>query len=128
MKKFAKYTFFISLASFYPMIVLAGGAPLSDNSCVLADTVTFKLLVDFIICNINTAVIPLIFGLAVVMFIWGVVQFVIHTDEEAKKEQGRQFMLWGIIALAVMVGVWGLVHIFTNTFNITFGIPQVKSQ
>lgn len=36
-------------------------------------------------------------------------------------------MIWGIIALTVMVSVWGLVAILGNTFNINTGfIPQVK--
>ncbi len=76
---------------------------------------------------INNSIIPLIFALAVVMFVWGVVQFVINSDEEAKKEKGKQFMIWGIIALAVMLSVWGLVGIFTSTFNINGSVlPQVK--
>ncbi len=79
-------------------------------------------------CIINTAVIPLIFALAIAMFVWGVVQYVINSDEEAKKEKGKQFMIWGIIALTVMVSVWGLVSILGGTFGInTHFIPQVKA-
>lgn len=84
-------------------------------------------LLKYTSCIINTAVIPLIFALAMAMFIWGVVQFVINSDEEAKKEKGRQFMIWGVIALTVMVSVWGLVAILGNTFGLNTGfIPQVK--
>ena len=65
------------------------------------------------------------------MFIWGVVQYVINGEEEAKKAKGKQFMIWGIIALAVMVSVWGLVSILTHTFGISSGkdfIPQLPTQ
>ncbi len=76
---------------------------------------------------IKNAVIPLIFALAMVMFLWGVVQFVINSDDESKKTKGKNFMLWGIIALAVMVSVWGLVAVLGDTFNVnTKFIPQVK--
>lgn len=35
-------------------------------------------------------------------------------------------MIWGIIALAVMLSVWGLVGILGSTFNIgTSVLPQV---
>ena len=62
------------------------------------------------------------------MFVWGVVQYVIKSDEEAKKQKGKQFMLWGLIALTVMVSVWGLVEILGTTFGInTSFIPQVKT-
>jgi hypothetical protein len=61
------------------------------------------------------------------MFIWGVIKFfIINADEEAKREQGKQFMIWGIIALAVMLSVWGLVGILSNTFGLSGSVlPQV---
>jgi len=75
---------------------------------------------------INDSVIPLVFALAVVMFIWGVVQYVINSDEEAKKEKGKQYMIWGIVALTVMISVWGLVAILGATFGLdTTLLPQV---
>ena len=52
--------------------------------------------------------------------------FIFESDEEAKREQGKQFMLWGIVALAVMLSVWGLVHLLGNTFGIEYVIPKVK--
>jgi len=85
-------------------------------------------VLNYASCIISSSVIPLIFILAVASFIWGVVQYVINSDEEAKRAKGRSFMIWGIIALAVMVSIWGLVGILRNTFGIENFIPQVKSQ
>ena len=96
--------------------------------CQLSSNPKFQDLVGYVTCIIGKSVIPLIFSLAVAMFVWGVVQFVINSNEEVKKEKGRQFMVWGIIALAVMVSVWGLVRVLGNTFGIEYAIPQVKSQ
>ena len=70
----------------------------------------------------------MIFALAVVIFIWGVVQFIMNSEEEAKRAKGKQFMLWGIIALTVMVCVWGLVGILGNTFGIQNVLPHVNTQ
>lgn len=96
-------------------------------SCGLGSSPNFQSLADYVTCVINNSIIPLIFALAVVMFVWGVVQFVINSDEEAKKAKGKQFMIWGIVALAVMVSVWGLVSILGGTFGInTTVLPQVK--
>ncbi|MEK7175276.1 MAG: pilin [Patescibacteria group bacterium] len=97
------------------------------SACDLSGLVNpkFQDYVQYITCIIGSAVIPLIFALALAMFIWGVVQYVIKDEEKAKKE-GQQFMLWGVIALAVMISVWGLVGILTNTFGIEFMIPQLK--
>jgi len=91
----------------------------------------FQDVLCYITKIINDSIIPLIFALATVMFVWGVVNFfVLNADEEKKREQGKQFMLWGIIALAVMLSVWGLVGILGSTFNISTirssVLPQVK--
>lgn len=94
--------------------------------CTLAANPKLQDLLSYISCIINGSVIPVIFGLAIVMFIWGVVQYVINSDEEAKKAKGKQFMIWGIIGLTVMVGIWGLVKIVGSTFGIEYVIPQLK--
>ena len=77
---------------------------------------------------IGNSIIPLIFTLAFAFFIWGVVQYVLNDSDEGKKEKGKQFMVWGIIALFVMFSVWGLVKILSNTFGIdTRFVPQLPS-
>lgn len=95
------------------------------SSCDLGNNPKFDDLITYITCIISISVIPLIFVLAFMLFIWGVVQYVINDTEEAKREKGKQFMLWGIIALFVMFSVWGLVAVLGNTFGIEYVIPQV---
>lgn len=99
-----------------------------QNLCSLVNKPALGDLFGYATCIINKSVIPLIFSLALVMFVWGVVQYVINDSEEAKKAKGKMFMIWGIIALAVMVSVWGLVSILGETFNIKYVIPQVSTQ
>ena len=73
-----------------------------------------------IICKVGSilnTIIPVIIVLGVVYFVWGVVQYVIASDEEAKKT-GRNRMIFGIIGLVVIVSMWGLVGIVTNTFGL----------
>jgi len=94
--------------------------------CTLAANPKLQDLLIYAGCIINKSVIPLIIAIAMVTFIWGVVQYVINSDEEAKKAKGKQFMIWGIIGLTVMVGVWGLVRIVGTTFGIEYVIPQLK--
>jgi hypothetical protein len=56
------------------------------------------------------------------LFFWGVVQYVINDSEEAKKAKGRQFMIWGLIALFVMFTVWGIVKLLAATFGFDTGV------
>lgn len=94
--------------------------------CKLASDPKFDTLVNYITCMITSAIVPLLFTLAFALFIWGVIQYTLNDTEEAKRAKGKQFMIWGIIALTVMFSVWGIVAIFGNTFGIdTKLIPQV---
>lgn len=61
--------------------------------------------------------IPIIIGAAMVLFLFGILRFA-FSSEEGKRQEGRGFMLWGIIALAVMLSVWGLVRFLQNTFGL----------
>ena len=89
---------------------------------------TFGELLNYITCIIGKSVIPLIFAIATVMFLWGVVQYVIGADEEKERAKGKQFIIWGIIALVVMFSIWGLVSVVTNTFKFGNLIPQVQNR
>lgn len=81
-------------------------------------------VLKFVTCLIEGAVIPLMFAIATATFIYGIVKF-IGQEKAEEKEKGRQFMLWGIIAFAVMFGVWGFVAIVGNTFGVTNVIPTL---
>lgn len=84
-------------------------------------------ILKYVTCVIGSSVIPFLFAIAVVSFVWGAIKFfILETEEEAKREQGKQFMLWGIIALAVMISVWSLVGIVGTTFGLkTDVLPKV---
>lgn len=72
-----------------------------------------------IIGVMNTIVVPLIFTLAFAVFIWGVIDyFFLHGDSDTSREEGRQFVLWGIIGLVVLFAVWGVVNLLLSTLGI----------
>ena len=85
-------------------------------------TAKIGALLSYVTCLIVKSFIPIIFAIAIVAFVWGVLQFFIFgADEEAKREKGKQFIVWGLVALAVMLSVLGLVRILGNTFGILPG-------
>lgn len=89
----------------------------SSDSCQIGSSGTlFGLL-----CRIGqfiNSVVPVLIALAVLVFVWGVVMYVISSDEEAKKK-GRDRIIFGIIGLAVIIGLWGLVNLLRNTFGLS---------
>lgn len=97
-----------ALAAFaLPLVSLAAVNNLSDVG-------------SFIINTINNILVPVIFAIAFIVFVWGAFKtFIVGAQSEETKEEGKNLMLWGLIGFFVMVSVWGLVNILTGT--VTFG-------
>lgn len=90
--------------------------PIPDNSNVSDVIVWLHQL-------INEYVIPLLFVLATVAFIWGVIQYYLNPANEEKRKKGKEFIFGGLIALFVMLSVWGIVRILSATFDVDNSIP-----
>lgn len=73
--------------------------------------------------NIINRLIPFVIALTVLVFLWGVFKFVLSTDADSRSE-ARGYMIWGIIALFVMVSVWGLVNILVNGLQLNNQAPN----
>ena len=87
----------------------------------------FKGLVGMILVNILTPLVALIIGLAFVTFLWGVYKYITVASTEGK-EGARATIIYGLIGLFVMLSVWGLVTILTETFGVQNVIPQLQSR
>lgn len=77
---------------------------------------TFRNFVIEVVDIIGGSVMPLLFLAALTWFIWGVVEFIRNSDNQEERKRGRAKMLWGIIALFVMVSYLGITSVFTETF------------
>ena len=81
----------------------------------LAAPSTFRDLVDnYIIELVNKSIIPLIFALAFIAFIWGVFRYFFFPTE-ANKTAGRDLIVWGLLGMFVMASVWGLISLIQTT-------------
>lgn len=68
---------------------------------------------------LSTVIAPVIFAFAFAAFVWGVANFFFfHGGEEKAREEGKQFIFWGIIGMVVMFSVWGFVNILLSTLGI----------
>lgn len=73
-------------------------------------------LIPFLIGFINRFIV-FIFALTVLVFIWGIFKLVFSNKDSKEREQARGYIVWGIIALFVMVSVWGLVNLLISFFG-----------
>ncbi len=122
---------FMFISFFGPLLVSAQGATTTAaTGCFAIDDPN---PLNVFLCRIATVlnnVIPVLITLAVIYFIWGVINYAIARDESAKTS-GRDAMIWGLIALMVIVSVWGLVNFIKSFIGVpddnTINVPCIPS-
>jgi len=77
-------------------------------------------LLSVITTLIRTAT-PVVIGLAMLFFLYGLMKFVLAAGNEEAKDTGKRIMIWGIISLFVMVSVWGLVQLLNQETGVGAG-------
>ncbi len=76
---------------------------------------TFADVVKIVLGLIDYA-IPVVGGIALLLFIWGAAKIIFQGGSEEAVRDGKTRIFWGLIALFAMASVWALVSIVTDTF------------
>ncbi len=83
------------------------------------------LIVEF--GNLVELAIPIVVGLALLGFFWGLARYIFSQGNEKSTMEGKKVMLYGLVALFVMVSVWGIIGFFQRDLNIEGGgIIQIQ--
>jgi len=77
--------------------------------------VTFLNKINQFILN---PLIKLAFAVALVIFFWGIFQFIISETADAKRSEGKKKILWGLFGMFIMISAYGLIRLVLGTFNI----------
>lgn len=84
---------------------------------------TFRQFAELIIAIVKYGVILLFVSLGVGLA-YGVVVYLSHADDAKMRESIRSYLLWAIIGITVVFGLWGLLAILSATFGWgAVGIP-----
>ncbi len=71
--------------------------------------------IDDVSSFINGTLIPLVFGVALLVFIYGMFQyFILGGGDEDSRDKGRKLMLWSIVGFVVMVSIFGIVNLIAG--------------
>jgi TRAP-type C4-dicarboxylate transport system permease small subunit len=72
-------------------------------------------------------VVSIIFVIAVIVFGWGIVKLIIASGnpEEIKKAKG--FLIWGIVGIAVLASVFGIITYLQEFFGVTAGSGTIET-
>ena len=104
MKILNKIKFIIPVAMLAsPIIVFAG------NNTTLGSVIS-------LISSYLNSILALLMGLAVVFFVFYVVQYFLKPND--KRSEAAQYVMWSLIGFFVIFTFWGIVNIVIATFNL----------
>ncbi len=101
-----------------PLIAILLASPsfaLAADACNTGLKKNITEMFTYLLCVLDSGIIPLLISIALIIFLAGVVRFVGSGDNEEQRQGGRHMMIFGIIALFVMVSVWAFVNVLSNS-------------
>lgn len=72
-------------------------------------------LVQNIATQIVNPVILFLVALALLIFLWGLAEYIRGGDSSTSRDTGRKHMLWGIIGLFIMISAYAILNIAVNS-------------
>jgi hypothetical protein len=76
-------------------------------------------VVSKIVSAVVTPVITVVFGLAVLLFVWGVAGLILNKDNPEKRTESQQHILWGVIGMFIMLGAYGIIRFVAHTIGVS---------
>jgi len=74
----------------------------------------FRNIINFM----NGTLVPAIFALAFLVFLWGMFKtFILGGSDEDKQKEGKQLMMYAIAGFVIMVSLWGIVNLVAQGFG-----------
>ena len=74
-----------------------------------------RSLITSIDIYIINPLILLAFAIAMLVFLWGVFEYIKGAGDVKSRETGRSHILWGVIGIAIMFSVFGIIRMISNT-------------
>lgn len=67
---------------------------------------------------INNVLIPLLFAVALLFFLYGMFKYFIQGKDQADmKAEGQSYIIWSIAGFVLMVSIFGIVNLIANGFG-----------
>lgn len=85
------------------------------------DSSNAKTLLRSMTGFISSRIVPTLIALALVYVVYAGVQYIGANEESQGREEKKQKLFWGVIGLFVILSVWALVLLVSNTFGISLG-------
>ena len=83
---------------------------------MIAHAQTFDEILQTLKEEVFNPFITLLFAIAFIVFIFGVIQMMASPENSESREKGKRHLLWGMFGIFVMVAVLGIVGLITSLF------------
>ena len=83
-----------------------------------ADSAQLDSFIAKVDSNIINPLISFLFALAVLYFLYGVLQFFLNQTNEEKKTSAKNHMMWGVIGMTIMMSAFAIINMILRTLNI----------
>jgi len=98
----------VGLFLVFPLLVFAADRKPLTGIAIIIDSLR----------EIIKMLIVLAAAVALLAFFWGLARFIFKSGDEKAVEEGKRIMKWGLVALFVMVSVWGIIGFFQKELNL----------
>lgn len=105
---------------FSPVFLLAQGINLSGS--------TFTDIMLYL--NATLRILnPILFSVAFIVFFWGLSKFILNSDNEEEIRKGKNYMVWGILVLFILISFRAIISFMTSEFGLgsATGIPTIRT-
>ena len=75
-----------------------------------------QLVYGTIVPIVDRGIIPFLYAIAFLFFLFGVARF-FFSDSEENRKKGKDFALYGIIGFFVLFSVWGIVKLLLSVIQ-----------
>ena len=101
-----------SLIFFLPLSALAQGAP--------GNRLTGSQFLNFATNVLATAniLVTLLFVIALLVFAYGIIKYLLAAGDASEIQQARGYILWGVIGMAVLASLFGLIMFLQTVFGV----------
>ena len=78
---------------------------------------SFDVLLGRVNNEIVSPLLWIIFGLAVIYFLYGILVFVKNADSADKRAEGGKHIMWGLIGMFIMISTIGIINLILGTMS-----------
>lgn len=76
--------------------------------------------------SLMNRIVSFLIAVATLIFIFGIVRYIAAGGDADKTKEARGYIIFAIIGLVMIVGLWGFVNIVLGSLNLDKTIPTVE--